>query len=200
MIEPALVRVRANATALLFAVPFAAALLTNILWMQHVWHYSAIKVGFAIAPGPLMVPIFAAVAHRLAARIPIGLIVAVGCILLGAGALITSMSVGAQPDYAGAILPAARAATGSAVVNMNRQLGTALGVSLVVAALGVPVGYSAAHAAFQHTWWTFAAVAVLAAVAAPRMTRRTAAAALETNHAIRPSNHPDAVAIASGAR
>ena len=71
VIEPALLRVRAfawsNVTALLFAVPFAAALLTNILWMQQVWHYSAIRTGFAIAPGPMMVPIFAAVAHRLAA-------------------------------------------------------------------------------------------------------------------------------------
>ncbi|WP_375475615.1 DHA2 family efflux MFS transporter permease subunit [uncultured Jatrophihabitans sp.] len=201
IIEPALLRVRAfawsNATALLFAVPFAAALLTNILWMQQVWHYSAIRTGFAIAPGPLMVPVFAAIAHRLATRIPIGWIVAAGCVLVGAGGVTTSLLVGATPNYAGSVLPGwliggvgvglalpailssatadlppARAATGSAIVNMNRQIGTALGVSVVIAVLGTPIGYAAAHAAFQHTWWTAAGVAILAAVAAPAMTPR----------------------------
>ena len=199
IIEPALLRVRAfawsNVTSLLFAVPFAAALLTNILWLQQVWGYSAIRTGFAIAPGPLMVPVFAAVSHRLSGRIPIGRLVAVGCLLVGVGGVLTSLSVGPQPDYvadmmpgwliggagvglalpsilssATADLPPASAATGSAVVNMSRQIGTALGVSLVIAVLGTPVGYVAAHHAFQHTYWTFAAVAVLAALAAPRMT------------------------------
>jgi hypothetical protein len=46
-------------------------------------------------------------------------------------------------------------------------------VSLVVAVLGTPVGYEAAHTAFQHTWWALAAVAVLGALAAPAMTPRT---------------------------
>lgn len=209
VVEPALLKVRAfawaNATSLLFAVPFAAALLTNILWMQQVWDYSPIRTGFAIAPGPLMVPIFAAVAHRLAKRVPVGILVAVGCLLVGAGGIVTSVLVGPTPDYAGSILPGwliggvgvglalpsilssatadlppARAATGSAVVNINRQIGTALGVSLVVAVLGAPIGYAAAHEAFQHTWWAFAGVAVLAAVAAPGMTpRRTPAAVVE---------------------
>jgi hypothetical protein len=67
-------------------------------------------------------------------------------------------------------LPAAQAATGSGVISMNRQIGTAIGVSVLVAILGVPAGYPAAHAAFQHTWWTLAAVTVLAAAAALGMT------------------------------
>ncbi|WP_375501298.1 MFS transporter [uncultured Jatrophihabitans sp.] len=204
VIDPSLLRVRAfawsNATSLLFAAPFAAALLTNILWMQQVWGYSAIRTGFAVAPGPLMVPIFAAVAHRLSTRVPVGRVVALGCLLMGAGGVLTSLSVDATPNYATSVLPgwliggvgvglalpsilssatadlpAARAATGSAIVNMNRQIGTALGVSLVVAVLGSPVGYAAAHTAFQHSWWAFAAVAVLAALAAPGMTPAAAA-------------------------
>ncbi len=203
VVERELIRVRAfawsNLTSFLFAVPFAASLLTNILWMQLVWDYPAIKVGFAVAPGPLMVPIFAAVSQRLARRVPIGVVVALGCLLIGVGGLITALSVGQTPHYATEILPGwliggigvglalptilssatadlppARAATGSAVVNMNRQIGTALGVSLVVALLGTPVGYSAAHSAFQHVWWALAAVAVLAALAAPGMTPRRA--------------------------
>lgn len=199
VIEPALLRVRAfawsNVTALLFSVAFAASLLSAVLWMQQVWGYSAIKTGLAIAPGPLMVPLFAALAHRYAARVPIGAVVSAGCVLFATGALITAASVGPVPHYASELLPgwmiggagvglalpsilssatadlpAARAATGSAVVNMNRQIGTALGVSVLIAVLGTPVGYVAAHRAFQHGWWALAVAAVLAAAAAPRMT------------------------------
>lgn len=201
VISPALVRVRAfawaNVTALLFSVPFAAALLANILWMQTVWHYSAIKTGFAVAPGPMMVPLFAAVADRLSRRIPIGVLVSLGCVLFGLGAVLAAVSVGATPHYAtellpgwlvggagvgfalpailssaAADLPATQAATGSAVVNMSRQLGTALGVSLTVAAIGTPVGYAATHAAFQHAWTILAAVAAAGALSAPLMTPR----------------------------
>jgi EmrB/QacA subfamily drug resistance transporter len=203
VIEPALLRVRAfawsNVTALLFSIAFAASLLSAVLWMQQVWGYSAIETGLGIAPGPLMVPLFAALAHRFAARLPIGLVVSTGCLLLAAGAIITATRVGAAPDYASQLLPGwlvggagvglalpsilssatadlppARASTGSAVVNMNRQIGTALGVSLLVAVLGLPVGYGAAHEAFQHGWWMLAVAALLAAVAAPRMTPRRA--------------------------
>ncbi|HEY2575214.1 MAG TPA: MFS transporter [Streptosporangiaceae bacterium] len=219
VIAPALLRVRAfawsNVTALLFAVPFAVALLTNILWMQTVWHYSAIETGFAVAPGPLMVPVFAAVAHRLARRIPIGVIVAIGCLLFAAGSVVTLARVGAAPDYAAGLLPGwliggagvgfalpailssatadlplAQAATGSAVVNMSRQIGTALGVSLVVAVLGTPVGYTAAHTAFQHAWWVLAAVAALAALAAPGMTPARAVAQPQADGAAAVSRAP----------
>ena len=154
-----------------------------------------------------MVPICAAVAHRLSARVPVGIIVSLGCVLVGVGGVMVSLSVGPQPDYAGAILPgwliggvgvglalpsilssatvdlpASQAAAGSATVTMFRQVGMVLGVSLVVAALGTPVGYAAAHTAFQHAWWATAGVAVLAAIAALFMTpvRTTASAAQPT--------------------
>jgi hypothetical protein len=45
-------------------------------------------------------------------------------------------------------------------------------VSLVVAVLGTPVGYAAAHSAFQHAWLALAAVAVAGALTAPFMTPR----------------------------
>lgn len=206
LLSTALFRVRAfawsNVAALLFGVPFAAGLLVNILWLQQVWGWSAITTGFAVAPGPMMVPIFAAVAHRLAARIPVGMVVAAGCLLFGAGAVLVSMSVGPDSDYLGAVLPgwviggigvglalpsilssatvdlpASQAAAGSATVSMFRQVGMVLGVSLVVATVGAPVGYAAAHNAFQHAWWATAGVAVAAAFAAVFMTpaRKTAA-------------------------
>lgn len=92
LIESALLRVRSfawsNGTAVAFTISFAAGLLSNILWLQEVWHYSALRTGLAITPGPLMVPLCAAIAQRLAQR----------------------------------------AATGSDVVNMSRQIGIVLGV------------------------------------------------------------------------
>jgi EmrB/QacA subfamily drug resistance transporter len=202
VVEPALLKVRAfawsNATSLLFSIAFAANLLVAILWMQQVWGYSAIRTGLAIAPGPLMVPIFAAVAQSIAHRVPVGRIAALGCVLVACGSLLVLTSVGPEPQYvtemlpgwliggigvgfalptilsaATSDLPADRSATGSAVVNMSRQLGTVLGVSILVALVGKPIGYVAAHDAFQRVWLAVAVSAVLAAVAAIGMTPRS---------------------------
>jgi MFS family permease len=202
VVEPALLKVRAfawsNATSLLFSIGFAANLLIAILWMQQVWGYSAIRTGLGIAPGPLMVPIFAAVAQRISGRVPVGRIAALGCLLVGVGSVLVLISVGPTPHYvtellpgwliggigvgfalptilssATADLPPARSATGSAVVNMSRQIGTVVGVSVLVAVLGHPSGYADAHAAFQRVWLAVAISTVLAAAAAIGMTPRT---------------------------
>ncbi|WP_415977313.1 MFS transporter [Rhodococcus sp. 077-4] len=198
IIDPILIRVRAfsfaNLTAVLFSIPFAASLLANILWMQQIWGYSAVRTGFAVVPGPLMVPLFTVVGHKLASRIPVGVIVALGCALMACSSLLISLQVGQEPSYVTDLLPSlliggagiglalptilssatsdlppSQTATGSAVVNMSRQIGTALGVSLLVAVLGTPRGFGEAHPAFQHAWWALAAVAVLAALVAPAM-------------------------------
>ena len=199
VVEPALLRVRAfawaNVTAVLFNIAFAGALLAMVLWLQDVWHYSAVKTGLAIAPGPLMVPVFAAVSQRVAHRVPVGLLAALGSALFGVGGVVLLLSVGPQPSYAADILPGwliggvgvgfalptimsaatadlppARSATGSAVITMSRQIGLVFGVSLLVAVLGTPSGYLAVHAAFQHVWWVLAGVAGLAALTAVGMT------------------------------
>jgi len=201
VVEPALLRVPAfawsNVTAVLFSVAFAGGLLAIVLWLQDVWHYSALTTGLAIAPGPLMVPLFAAVSQRISTRVPVGALAATGCLLFGAGTLLVASSVGAHAAYASAMLPGwmiggagvgfalptimsaatadlppARSATGSAVVTMARQIGFVLGVSILVAVLGTPHGFGAVHHAFQHAWWTIAAVAGVAAALAPGMTPR----------------------------
>ena len=202
VVEPALLRVAtfawSNVTAVLFSVAFAGGLLAIVLWLQDVWDYSALRTGLAIAPGPLMVPVFAAVAQRLAARVPAGLLAALGCLLFGVGTALLALSVDVSPSYttgvlpgwlvggvgvgfalptiissATADLPQARAATGSAVVTMARQIGFVLGVSVLVAVLGTPSGPDAVLAAFQSAWWVIAAVAGAAAVTALRMTPRS---------------------------
>jgi hypothetical protein len=202
VIEPRLLRVRAfawsNVTMLIFSVAFAVNLLAGVLWMQQIWGYSALRTGFAIAPGPLIVPVFAAIAQSVAHRVPVGRITAVGTGLSGISALIIIFSLHAEPAYATeylpawliggagvgltlptllsaatADLPATQAATGSAVVNMSRQIGTVLGVSAVVALLGSPHGYAQAHHGFQHVWWFSVICAVLATPAALSMTPRS---------------------------
>jgi EmrB/QacA subfamily drug resistance transporter len=201
VVELALLRVRAfawsNVTAVLFTLAFAGGLLAAVLWLQDVWQWSALRSGLGLAPGPLMVPVFAAVAQRLSGRVPPGALAALGCALFGVGAAVLALSVGPHPSYAAdflpgwlvggvgvgfafptiisaatADLPPARAATGSAVVTMSRQIGLVFGVSLFVAVLGTPHGYAAVHVAFQHAWWTIAAAAAVAAVTAIGMTPR----------------------------
>jgi hypothetical protein len=148
-----------------------------------------------------MVPIFAAVAQRLSKRFSAAQLIAAGCVVCAAGAVLVLVSVGPTPNYFAEIfpgwliggigvglalptllssatldLPAARAATGSAVINMSRQVGTALGVSILVAVVGHPIGdqinYAAAHTAFVHGWWTWAAVDLAAAALALGTARR----------------------------
>jgi hypothetical protein len=204
VVERSLLRVRtfawANATAVLFNVAFGAGLLAMVLWLQTVWHYSPIRTGLAVAPGPLMVPVFTAVSQRLARRVTPGALAAVGGASFGAGTLLVSLSVGAHPAYAADVLPGwlvggvgvgfayptiissataelppARSSTGSAVVTMSRQIGLVLGVSMFVAVLGAPATFAAVHAAFRHAWWTIAVVAAASAVTSLGMTPRRAA-------------------------
>ena len=170
--------------------------------MQDVWGYSALRTGLAITPGPVMVPIAAALAQRVSARVKVGQVVALGCVLSAVGTLLMLHAVGPEPDDLRAILPgwviggigfglalpsilsaatadlpADRSATGSAVVNMSRQLGTVLGVSILVAVIGTPHGYAAVHAAFVHGWWVCVLASALAAGTALGMTPRAGASA-----------------------
>lgn len=164
MIELALVRVRKFTVALgavfLFSIAFAIMLLSNSLWCQDVWHYSALRTGLAMVPGPAMVPIVTFASARLVHRRGAGPVAAVGSVLFAGSLLWRIALAGSSPDYvhdllpsmilggigvglalgtlmaAGATaLPAHRSATGSATVNSVRQLASALGVAVLVSVL-----------------------------------------------------------------
>jgi EmrB/QacA subfamily drug resistance transporter len=197
MIDRALLRIRpftgASVVALLFSMAFGALLLSIVLWEQTVWHWSALQAGLAIAPGPLMVPLFGfLIAGPLIERFGAGRVIAAGQAVFAAGLLWWALSVGLKPDYAGDILggmvltgigvgltlptmmaaaasslPPQSFATGSAVVNMFRQVGLAIGVAILIAVLGSPASPAATLAAFQRGWVVAAAIAFAGAVLAP---------------------------------
>jgi EmrB/QacA subfamily drug resistance transporter len=203
IVAPALLKVRAfawaNLTAIAFTAAFAAGLLAAVLWLQQVWGYSALRTGLAISPGPVMVPVFAALTQRYGSRIAPGRVAGLGCLAFGAAYGLFVLTLDEQPSYAVHFLPAwllggigvglalptlmsaatvdlppTSTATGSAVINMSRQVGAVLGISALVALLGSPVGYAAVHAAFVHAWLVIAATGLVAGAAALRMTPRRA--------------------------
>jgi EmrB/QacA subfamily drug resistance transporter len=150
------------AASILYYAAFGAFVLNSVEFLTGVWHYSAIRAGLAIGPGPLMVLPFAQViAPRLAARLggP-GRVAVIGC-LVDAGAMALWVSrIQVQPAYLTHLLPVQllfgagvgltipsllragsislspdRFGTGSGILNMARQAGTVLGVAALVAIL-----------------------------------------------------------------
>src|SRR5215472_11967659 len=166
VIELGLLRSRtfsgAFAASILYYAAFGAFVLSAVEFLTGVWHYSAVRAGLAIGPGPLMVLPFARiVAPRLAGRLggP-GRVAVIGC-LVNAGAMALWLALlQAQPAYLTHLLPAQllggagvglaipsllgagslslspdRFGTGSGILNMARQIGTVLGVAALVAIL-----------------------------------------------------------------
>ena len=190
LIDRALFRLRpftgASAVAVFFSAAFGAMLLSRVLWAQDVWHWSALQTGLAIAPGPLMVPLFSfLVAGRLTARLGPAPVIAAGSTIFAAGVAWWALAIGLQPDYVrdmlggmlltgigvGLTLPTLMAtgtsqlpphafATGSAVVNMLRQVGLAIGVAVLIALLGMPHSPAATLVAYQRASWVTAAIAL----------------------------------------
>ena len=150
------------AASILYYAGFGAFVLNSVEFLTGEWHYSAVRAGLAIGPGPLMVLPFARlVAPRLAARIGgAGRVAALGCLVNAAAQLLWFTQMQAHPAYLTHLLPAQllggagvglaipsllsagsaalppdRFGTGSGVLNMARQVGTVLGVAGLVAIL-----------------------------------------------------------------
>jgi hypothetical protein len=97
-----------------------------------------------------------------------------GMILTGIGVgltLPTFMATGA------AALPQHSFATGSAAINMLRQIGLAIGVAILIAVLGSPVSPLATLHAYQQAGWVIAALSLASALAALVLLRAPATAA-----------------------
>jgi EmrB/QacA subfamily drug resistance transporter len=197
VVNPALMRVTTfrwtTVSMLAFNAAFAANLLVGVLWLQQVWGYSVLTTGFAVAAGPLVVPITAALSHRLLPDADHAHLVIAGSLLAAAGVVVMVLSMGTEPAYLTAYLPgwligamgvglalpnllaggtrdlpAQEFATGSAVVSMARQIGFVVGVSVLFAIVGDLRGPAAVDA-FQTAWWVAAGILLAGAAAAVGM-------------------------------
>jgi EmrB/QacA subfamily drug resistance transporter len=192
MLELPLLRVPrfavANVAVFVFSAAFAIMLLSNSLWCQSVWHWSALRTGLAMAPGPAMVPIVTIVSARWMHRIGANRMAAIGSVLFAASMLWRVAFAELDADYArdllpsmivGGIgvglalgtliaagataLPAHRSATASAIVNSGRQVASTVGVAVLVTLVGT--GGADAVGRYDASWWVAAGSAVAAAIA-----------------------------------
>ncbi len=207
LVAPALFKVAsfsgASLAMALFSASFGAMLLSIAVWEQNDWGWSALKAGLAIAPGPIMVPLCSfLVAGRLIRRFGPAAVVALGSTVFAGGLAWWAIAIGLRPDYAGSMLggmlltgtgvgltlptlmataagslPPHSFATGSAVVNMIRQIGLAVGVAALVVVLGGPGTAAQRLAAFHRGWWVTAAIALAGVIPALLLLRRGSVAA-----------------------
>lgn len=197
VIQPRLFRVAsftvANIATLLFTGAFSAVFLGVSLWLETAADYGPLQAGLALLPGPLAVPVFAALTQRWAEGAPPRFVIAAGLAVFAGGSLLLTTQ-GAE-SYTADILPGwiiigvgigiamptligsatidlapSQAATGSAIVNTARQTGYALGVAGLVAILG---GQTTPHASgtFQDGW-AFVTCLVLAGAATALLIRQ----------------------------
>jgi EmrB/QacA subfamily drug resistance transporter len=177
----------ANAATIAYAMGFFAMLLGNILFLTQIWHYSILRAGLAVTPGPLVVAAVSGPAGRVASHVGFRRVMLGGFAVFAAGLSWFAVRVGVHPSYLAVWLPgtlltglgigltfpvlgaaavsslhASRFAVGSSVNQTSRQVGGAIGVALLVAILGPPVGGAAGLAHFRDLWIYAAAMAVVA--------------------------------------
>jgi MFS family permease len=206
VIELSLFRVRsfavANAGGFVFASGFYALLLCNVLFLTGVWHYSILKAGLALTPGPLLAAVAAPVGGRLSDRFGQRVVAVPGSLLFAAGVLLFALLTGGHPAYlteflpanilagvgigltfaafgsaAVAELPRNRYSTGGAINNCIRQIGAAVGVAALIVLIGTPSPEDALHL-FHRAWVLIGltgAVAAIIGLALGRVRAREAA-------------------------
>jgi EmrB/QacA subfamily drug resistance transporter len=178
VVEPAMLRVRsfglAVGASVLFFAGFGAMLLAGVLFLTGVWHEKVLTAGLMLFPGPAMATAFSIPSARLGARVGYRIPGMLGALLFVGGQLLYITQTGNAPAYVSEYLPGIaisgagvglmistltgagasslapeRFATGAAVLTMGRQIGSALGIAILVAVLGASAGTASA---FHRAW------------------------------------------------
>lgn len=199
LLAPALFRERGFAMGSIVAFVYGMGLFGSTylvpVFMQNALHFRPTEAGAALLPAGLVLAVTIPIAGRLADRVAPRWLIALGVLLLaasfalmagvapgtalwalvaiaivgriGLGLILPSLNLAAVRRTAPAQLPQAASA-----INFLRQLGGAVGVSLVGIVLEWRLRAHAADqalAAYAQTFWMIAAVCALAAFAAWRM-------------------------------
>lgn len=188
-----------NAASLVFGLAFFAVLLSNIIFLQTVWHYSVLIAALACLPSPVMTMITARFAARMVHAYGHQGVFLIGAVLFTLAQVALAVAVSTHPHWAALWLPdmvvcgislgialptlsvastkplpPAQFAVGSAINQSFRQLGAVLGVSLFAAIVGTPAARTAIHA-FHNAYWLFGALGLLSGliICLPRPRRTT---------------------------
>ena len=184
-------------TMVAFTTGFAGMLLVNVLYLTGTWGWSAPVAGLALAVGPAVVVGVARLSGRLTARFGIGPVAAVGGLFFAAGPAWWALHLGVEPDYpvgmlpgqiatgvgvglmlptlssvVGSALPAHRWGSGSSLINTARQVGSVLGVALLVSVIGThTTGRPEELGLVRDGWLLLTAAGVVAALLALALAR-----------------------------
>jgi EmrB/QacA subfamily drug resistance transporter len=189
----------ANLAMLVFSIGFSAMFLGNVLFFTRVWHYSIVQAGLAVSAGPLIVATTAPLFGRLAGRIGQRRLLIPGGLVWASGGLFLLSQVTSAPDYLASYLPAVLLTglgvslclpqlssvsvqglpadsfgSGSAVNQAVRNLGSTVGVALVIAftsATAAPIAMDG----FRHVWWLLVASGALVTTLSMLLPRPSAA-------------------------
>jgi EmrB/QacA subfamily drug resistance transporter len=176
VIDPALFRIRLFAVGaggiLAYYTGFGAMLLGDTLFLTGQLHFSILQAALGIAPGPITSGLIAPHAGRVARRLGNRPTVVLGAAVFAGASVWPLVAAGGGAGYVVAFLPGLLAwgvangliqpklfssagaappehlALGSAVLTMARQLGSALGVAILIAILGAAPGLAGFHAAW----------------------------------------------------
>jgi EmrB/QacA subfamily drug resistance transporter len=188
LIDPAMLRVRtfslAVTASVVFFAGFAAMLLTGVLFLTTVWHEDVLTAGLMLFPGPAMATLLSIPSARIGARVGYRIPGIIGSLMFAGANAWWITHVHATPAYVSEYLPAMlvsgsgvglviptltgagasslppqRFATGAAVLTMGRQVGSALGIAILVAVLGA----GASTVADYHSAWLISVLGGLAA-------------------------------------
>jgi NTE family protein len=187
--------VPANVMTAVGAVGYFMYLLGNVLFLTGIWHYSALRAGFATLPSAVVAALVARPAGRAADRWGHRLPLVAGCGIWTVGCLLWAARMGNHPAYLGGFLPGqllsgagvgiafpivgsaavasvppVRLGTGAGVNAAVRQIGAVLGIALAVSVVAQPSAVDPV-AVFARLWESAAVLFLMVALAAPLVMR-----------------------------